>query len=735
MNFRAFKSSYLGRRRFDSFLNVIPIWLYSAIAGILIITMHLSMFSVAPGLDLSFPDEGQIADREYRAPFDFSVSLPQQDVELRQFQRVLVEPPVVGMHQWNSNEKLLKFESWSDQFLTHLSVQSPISDKIELLALQFPEISQLDLEYAFGLENPEKFIDASENSINQLYSQGIVGDLPVGNYREVIMLSSDQEKTVKVNKLTPHFAVADSLEAALADYINNSDDAKWGAQFLEQFLSPNLLYNSIETRKRQQKARESVSVTRDFIKGERIVGRGDRVTTSEALFLDGLQIKMMATGMLSSKDDESVFPRQVSRIIILSIILLLFGWVASQYFSESLYDIKQVIAITLLAGLFMFSANFCINYASLGIFAIPIPLFAVLLTALFKDKVGYVVSILFIGLLAPVTGVEAQHLLYWLLIGVFSVSMVRRIRTRDRYYKTIAALIVFNVVLITLSKMTSGSYEEIWHLYLVGVISPIASIAIVLFLLPVIEPAIGVSSDLTLLELSDLNHPILKKMALEAQGTFHHSQVVAQLGEQAARAIGANSILVRVGALFHDIGKMTKPEYFIENQGWGPNKHDELSPNMSALIVSAHVKDGIEMAKKWRLPRVVVDFIPEHHGTGIMKVFYHKAMENDDSQTVNVSGFRYPGPKPQSRETAILMLADAIEAATRSLAKPTLGRIREVTKNIIDARLLDGELDECHLTMSDLAKIRDSFIPLLAGIHHARIAYPGQNPKARNKGI
>ncbi|MBT7311865.1 HDIG domain-containing protein, partial [bacterium] len=302
----------------------------------------------------------------------------------------------------------------------------------------------------------------------------------------------------------------------------------------------------------------------------------------------------------------------------------------------------------------------------------------------------------------------------------------------DRYYKTIAALVALNLFLITLSKLSSGSIDGLWDLYLVGVATPVASIAIALFLLPLVEPAIGVSSDLTLLELSDLNHPLLKQMALEAQGTFHHSQVVAQLGEQAARAIGANSILVRVGALFHDIGKLKKPEYFIENQGGGPNKHDELSPNMSALIVSAHVKDGVEMAKKWRLPQIVIDFIPEHHGTGVMKVFYHKAMESDQSKTINVSSFRYPGPKPQSRETAILMLADAIEAATRSLAKPTPGRIREITKKIADARMLDGELDECQLTISDLAKIRAAFIPLLAGIHHARIAYPGQNKEQKS---
>jgi putative nucleotidyltransferase with HDIG domain len=243
---------------------------------------------------------------------------------------------------------------------------------------------------------------------------------------------------------------------------------------------------------------------------------------------------------------------------------------------------------------------------------------------------------------------------------------------------------------------------------------------------PVIEPVIGVCSDLTLLELSDLNHPLLQRMALEAQGTYHHSQVVGQLAEQAARAIDANTLLTRVGALFHDIGKMEKPEYYVENQSPGHNRHDDLSPSMSALVVAAHVKEGIELGRRWRLPRMVIDFIPEHHGTMVMEYFYHKALEADGGDTVKVDDFRYPGPRPRSRETAVLMLADAVEAATRALVKPTPSRIKEMTRQIIDKRMLSGELDESGLSLSDIARIRDAFVPLLTGIHHARIAYPGQ---------
>jgi len=267
----------------------------------------------------------------------------------------------------------------------------------------------------------------------------------------------------------------------------------------------------------------------------------------------------------------------------------------------------------------------------------------------------------------------------------------------------------------------------------VGLFAPVLSVAFGLFLLPVVEPMVGACSDLTLLELSDLNHPLLQRMALEAQGTYHHSQVVGQLAEHAARAIDANALLTRVGALFHDIGKMEKSEYYVEIQRPSANKHDELSPSMSALVIAAHVKEGIELGRKWRLPQAVIDFIPEHHGTMVMEFFYHKALESDGNETVKVDDFRYPGPKPRTRETAILMLADAVEAATRSLTKPTPGRIREITKQVIDKRMLSGELDQSGLTLSDLARTREAFIPLLTGIHHARIVYPGQKEREQER--
>ncbi len=382
------------------------------------------------------------------------------------------------------------------------------------------------------------------------------------------------------------------------------------------------------------------------------------------------------------------------------------------------------------------AAAFALARPGLGLFAVPVSLVALLTTVLFKDRVGYATTAALVALLTVLPDQPPLDLLALLLLGVAAVITVRRIQKRSQFYQIIGFLTVFSFALLLVMRAARGELADTSGTqFATALVTPAVSVAFALFMLPLVEPLVGICSDLTLLELSDLNHPLLKRMALESPGTYHHSQVVAQLAEQAARAIGTNALQVRVGALFHDIGKMLKSDYYVENQrpGQGGNKHDELSPSMSALIIASHVREGIDLARKWRLPREVIDFIPQHHGTQVMEYFYHKALEGEGNETVKVDDFRYPGPKPQRRETAVLMLADAVEAATRSLAKPTPSRIKEITKQICDKRMLSGELDESQLTLSDLARIREAFIPLLTGIHHARIAYPGQKDREAEK--
>ena len=278
-------------------------------------------------------------------------------------------------------------------------------------------------------------------------------------------------------------------------------------------------------------------------------------------------------------------------------------------------------------------------------------------------------------------------------------------------------------------------FENSWTKKLIlSFINGLVSGFIVLGILPFIEKWFGVLTDLSLLELTDMNQPLLRKLSLEAPGTYHHSLRVGNLAEAAARAIRANSLLVRVGAYFHDIGKLNKPEYFVENEVEANSKHKNLSPMMSTLVITAHVKDGLEFAKYHRLPSRIFDFVEQHHGNSVVKYFYHEAKEknnhNDNEDRVAPESFRYSGPKPQTKETAIVLLADSVEAASRALSSVTPAKLKGLVHDIIMSKLLDGQLDQSNITMSELKTIENTFTRGLAGVFHARIKYPEENGQA-----
>jgi putative nucleotidyltransferase with HDIG domain len=254
----------------------------------------------------------------------------------------------------------------------------------------------------------------------------------------------------------------------------------------------------------------------------------------------------------------------------------------------------------------------------------------------------------------------------------------------------------------------------------------VASVFMAMVLLPFFERVFDITTDMTLIELSDMNHPILKQLSIQAAGTYNHSVLVGNLAESAAQAIGANALLARVASYYHDIGKIDKPDYFVENCLGDKNRHNKLSPTMSALIICSHVKEGVELAKKYKLPKIIQDIIMQHHGDSPVSFFYEKALEQDPHKQVQEKDFRYPGPAPQTSEAAIIMLADSVEAASRSLATSSPKLLRELVKKIIRDKFLAAQLDGCGLTLRDLNDITDGFMPVLQGIFHSRVEYPNK---------
>jgi hypothetical protein len=255
------------------------------------------------------------------------------------------------------------------------------------------------------------------------------------------------------------------------------------------------------------------------------------------------------------------------------------------------------------------------------------------------------------------------------------------------------------------------------------------------FAVPVLESVLGIATDIKLIELSNTNLPLLRRLAFEAPGTFQHSLMVANLAKEGCEAIGADATLAYTGALYHDIGKVFRPEYFIENQRAGHNRHDKLAPSMSALILINHIKDGVELAKQHALPPPIIDAIEQHHGTRLIKYFFNRAQErcDPDTEEVREDDYRYPGPKPQNKVMGVLMLADGIEAASRTLVEPTAVKVRTLIKTIVDDCLRDGQLDRTDLTLSDIRRVSEAFYRVLTTIFHQRIDYPGFDFNAEPK--
>jgi putative nucleotidyltransferase with HDIG domain len=356
---------------------------------------------------------------------------------------------------------------------------------------------------------------------------------------------------------------------------------------------------------------------------------------------------------------------------------------------------------------------------------------------LFNDvEISFMMALMSAVLAGIILGFNLNEMLIFFLGGWAGAFKVRDARTRGVLIEAGIFVSIVQVICAFLIDPTVNEYT-LMNIFKPLAINGLICAAVVIATSKIFETIFGEITNFTLLELSDSAHPLMKRMVLEAPGSYHHSLIVSNLAEAAADAIDAHSLLVRVGAYYHDIGKMVNPKYFTENQKVTSNKHDELEPSMSRLVIFNHVKEGIELARKYHLNNRIIDFIPEHHGTGLMYFFYQKALAEGHLEGLEEKDYRYPGPKPQSKETAIVLLADSVEAATRALDEHTPQRIEDVVRKVINNKFIDGQLDECNLTLREIDTIASTFVRVLSAMYHGRVKYPeksnGNNPKKSSK--
>ena len=434
---------------------------------------------------------------------------------------------------------------------------------------------------------------------------------------------------------------------------------------------------------------------------------------------------------LERKQDELSGARLPWKITLAQILLTLATY---SFFFLYLYILRRPIfdanrKILLVAILFAgITGLFAIalRLPDVSLYAVPVVIVSLVLTILFDSRVSLfgTVALAFIG--SHLLRFDFEFTFATVFAGALGIFSVRDIKNRGQFFVSAGLVFIGYLVVLVASWLLKGTPIERFGMDVLQVGINSFLLIMALPLLWVFERAFNMTTDLTLLELSDTNRPLLKELSLRAPGTFNHSLQVANLAEAAADAIGANALLTRVGALYHDVGKMGKPEYFVENQRPGENPHDQLKPRMSALIIASHVKEGLEIAREYKLPDLVLDFIPMHHGTTRIEFFYRRAQEqaSPDDPPIMESEFRYPGPKPNTKETSILMLADSVEAASRSLGNPTHKRLEGLIDMLITARREDGQLDDSELTFRDLRQIKETFLSMLLAIYHVRVKYP-----------
>ncbi|MBI3994947.1 MAG: HDIG domain-containing protein [Nitrospirae bacterium] len=601
-------------------------------------------------------------------------------------------------------------------------------------------LSSATLSFFQGVGHGEEFENRARQFLRSAMSHGIISDrtFAAGEKERGIVIRTvgeRQEQFVKNAQSIPNLkeAQAAARESASQAFPEDPTQASGIGELVSKLLIPNVTLNKSETESRQHAARASVKPLYYKVKkGERLFRAGERVAHEDrpilqelskyqqkgfvARILVGLAIlvtAVLAILYLDIRRYRAPLTRDLPKLLLLGILLV--GTIAVSKFSYFL--------MTAFADQFP-----SIDPAS-SIYAIPVTVGAMLITLLFDTHLGLIFSFvmsLLMGIGMPEAPAYALYAFVGSVVAVFSVITCHR---RTQLIRAGLAVSVVNVILVSAINLFEASPLNMKTVFdlLFGAGGGLLSGLIVSGFLPALESLFTISTDIRLLELLDLNHPLLRRLSVQAPGTYYHSMMVSNLAEAATEAVGENPLLARVCCYYHDIGKMLKPDYYIENQMGSANRHDKLSPQLSSLVLAAHVKEGMDLAREYKLPQAIIDIIPQHHGTRLMSYFYNRAQKGraPDQPPVNEADFRYPGPTPQTKIAAIIMMADAVEAASRVLDNPTPARIAALVEKLATTIYLDGQLSESDLTLKDLKTIQRSFVKVLTGQFHQRIEYPG----------
>ncbi len=678
------------------------------------------LFPVPVGVIAPIQPVGQAAGRSVVAPFDYVVGKTTEEIAREGESRALTAQPVYRFSPTAYDSALATARAFFAE-LERASVQG--GDMVRAVASSRVNLGPEESAYLGDTGRRRQLQELVTHFLAEALSAGVAdaGVMRGESSPQVALRRGEAERVVPRDSIRTFADLMERAEAA-GSVVEDPVGQRTVRRLVGAFYHPTISLDLPLTTARRERLRASVDPIRYMVRaGDRISTAGEPITEEARVKLAALYDEMHRRG------SDRFWVRSAAGALIYSLLVLGAFWLLLIFYRREAYaEARQTAFFGGLFSLVILMAGGLHRVFPGRPELIPIPFAAIVVTMLYNGQMGIFAALALAILLDGQWGLrESDVLLFGLVGGVAGAIGIRVVRRRHHLYRAIGVIAVGGVLTSAAIGLAQGwPGVTITASAFLGVLMAPASASLAMIVMPLAESATRITTDLTLLELSDLGRPLLRRLALEAPGTWAHSLAMANLCESACNIIGANGLLARVGCYYHDIGKLASPGFFMENQGGGPNPHDDLLPVDSARIIRNHVLDGIALAEAAGLPPVVMSFIPEHHGTTEITYFLARARRRDPAQRVDTADYRYPGPRPQSAETAVAMLADSAEAVVRVLDDRTPDRVSEAIEQLVQQKLASGQLDDAPLTLRDLDRIQREFARVMSGTYHKRIGYP-----------
>ncbi|MGH7581389.1 MAG: HD family phosphohydrolase [Gemmatimonadales bacterium] len=668
----------------------------------------------------NLPAAGQPANQTVVAPFSFETPKSPVEISSEGESRALSVRPVYRYSPTAYDSALAKARSFFAE-LERAQQQGP--DLLRAVAATRVGMTGAESAYLTVESQRRGAQSVVTHFLAEMLSRGVAdaGVLRGEPSRQLSLRRGEVERVVARDSVLSFADLLDRAEAA-ASAIDHPDGQRVVRRLVAAFYHPTVVPDLALTASRREQLRASVDPVKYYVSaGERITTLGQPVTEVARAKLAALQAEVGRRG-----SGHPLLRGAVGALLYNAVVMAGF-WLLLLFYRRETYDrLREVVFFGVLFSLVLLLTAGLYRAFPGRPELVPIPFATIVVTLLYNGRIGVVAALTLAILLDGQWALRESSILFFGLVsGVAGAVGIRVVRRRRHLYLTIGVMAAASVLAsVTVGLIQGWSTTLIGASAFLGVLMAPASASLAMIVTPLAESATRITTDLTLLELSDLGRPLLRRLAQEAPGTWAHSLAMANLCESACNIIGANGLLARVGCYYHDVGKLANPRFFMENQGGGPNPHDELGPLDSAGIIRNHVLDGIALADDAGLPEIVKAFIPEHHGTTEITYFLNRARLLSGDGRVNPADFRYPGPRPQSAETAVAMLADSAEAVVRVLDDRSPDRVREAIEQLVAQKLASGQLDEAPLSLVDLDRIKREFARVMSGTYHKRVGYP-----------